>query len=80
MKTIIAKQTCLCKNCEGQVFGLLNELKAQAIKQKRGTLILDAIGDLEVSLIEGDISKVKARDSAWKSGKRTGRRFHIELK
>lgn len=78
-KTITAKQTCLCKSCEGQLFGLLNELKAQAVKQKRCGIVLDAIGDLEISLIEGTIERVQARDKAWSSG-RVGRRFHVQLK
>lgn len=80
-KTFTAKQTCLCSNCEGLVFGLLNDLKEQAIKQKRCGIALDAIGDLEVSLIDGNVSMVKQRDSAWKMGNRKfGRRFHVELK
>jgi hypothetical protein len=81
-KKIVSKKTCLCPSCEGQVFGLLNELKNQAVKQKRGGLILDSIGDLEISLIDGTIERVQQRDSAWSSGrgKKFGRRFHVEIK
>jgi len=81
-KTKTTEKSCLCKSCEGQIFGLLNELKAQAIKQKRGGLILDAIGDLEVSLIDGTIKRVQQRDEAWSlgNGRKFGRRFHISIK
>ena len=65
----------LCKDCYGLVFGLLGELRVEAKKSKRGTLILDAIDDLEVSLIEGNISKIVARDKAYQSGRRIGRRI-----
>lgn len=79
-KTKTFAKSCLCAKCEGQVFGLLNELKSQAIKQKRCGITLDCIGDLEMSLIEGCIESVKRRDSAWKSGNRkNGRRFSVKL-
>ena len=80
-RNVVSKQTCLCKDCEGKIFGLLNELKSQAVKQKRGGLILDAIGDLEVSIIDGGIKRIQQRDEAWSlgNGKRYGRRFHVRI-
>lgn len=65
----------LCKQCEGVVFGLLNELKHEAVRMKRGTLVLDAISDLEVSIRDGHIEQVKRRDRAYASGKRPGRKL-----
>lgn len=81
-RQVVSKNSCLCKNCEGQIFGLLNELKSQAVKQNRGGLILDAIGDLEVALIDGTIKRIKQRDEAWSNGngRRFGRRFHVSIK
>lgn len=80
-KQKIALKSVLCPKCEGLIFGLLNELKANAVKQNRCGITLDAIGDLEISLIDGDISSVVRRDEMWKHGNRkSGRRFHIELK
>lgn len=79
-KKFVATKTCLCNKCEGQVFGLLNELKAQASKQKRSGLTLDAIADLEVSVIDGTINRVKERDRNWCAGKKGNRRFEVLLK
>lgn len=71
MKTKL--HSCLCPECEGMVFGLLNELRIEAEKMRRGRLILDAINDLQASIEDGDISLVKWRDSCYKHGNRVGR-------
>jgi hypothetical protein len=70
------KSSCLCSNCEGLVFGLLNELRNQAKNSNRGGLILDCIGDLQSALENGDIEDVKLRDAKWIAGNRkTGRKL-----
>lgn len=64
----------LCENCEGFIFGLLNELRNEAQKMKRGTLVLDAIDDLQVSIEDGNIQAIRQRDEEYQQGNRVGRR------
>lgn len=65
----------ICKNCDSFVEKILRELERQAGKNKRGEMIKDAYQDVRVSLQEGDISSVIARDNARKSGKNVARRL-----
>jgi len=55
----MTNKSCLCPKCEGKVFGLLNELKSEAMKQKRAGIVSDTIEDVEFSIQDGNISEVK---------------------
>jgi len=68
-------KTGMCKTCEKHIFDLLHELSHEAKKVKRGTLILDAIADLEVAIEEGNINKIVARDREYQRGHRVGRKL-----
>jgi len=61
-------KTILCQKCEGFIFGLLNELRNNAKVHKRGNMIMDSIDDLQESLEDGNIQRVKTRDDTRCSG------------
>lgn len=58
----------LCKKCKKFVFGILEDLRQNAKKRKRDTIVGDTIDDVEISLEEGDISSVEKRDKDFISG------------